>query len=230
MKIAMIGCCAALALALPARAQTVEPDPVATTQVVEPTPADVVVVEPAPETAPPDVVVVSPAEPPANAGAYDALPPGGQKIARALFAAQVPTAPATADGGGGAAGWSLDEVAAARAQGGWGIVLKQMQSEGLVSAKNLGEVVSGRAAVAAPVSRTPVVVSYGNSDATTIATAGKGHRHAAAPAIVTAAGGGGSVAIKPHGGHAATTAATITKASGGNAHGGGKGKTDKHGK
>ncbi|MBI1985807.1 MAG: hypothetical protein HYS64_03850 [Rhodospirillales bacterium] len=98
-----------------------------------------------------------------NEGAFQALSPGGQKIARALFDAQ--KQPAT-DGAGGtgsttggtsattgadgagtteaAASLSLDDIAAAKASGtGWGRVFKEMKAEGLIAEKNLGQVISG---------------------------------------------------------------------------------------
>jgi hypothetical protein len=95
-----------------------------------------------------------------NAGAFQGLSPGGQKIARTLFDAQVkPAGDGTANGGttdggsttavtqtnGGQSGltpWTLDQIAAAKQGTGWGIVFKNVQAEGLVDAKNLGQVVS----------------------------------------------------------------------------------------
>lgn len=98
----------------------------------------------------------------ANEGAFQALSPGGQKIARALFDAQkqpatdgagdtgsTGEASATAGGGGTettevAGPRSLDDIAAAKAAGtGWGQVFKEMKAEGLVTEKNLGQVISG---------------------------------------------------------------------------------------
>jgi len=74
----------------------------------------------------------------ASAGAFDKLSPGEQKIARALFEAQKtstdPKAPKPL---------TLDEIAAKK-QGheGWGRVFKDMKAQGLVTEKNLGQVVS----------------------------------------------------------------------------------------
>ena len=97
-----------------------------------------------------------------NEGAFQALSPGGQKIARALFDAQKqPATDGAGDTGGtggtsattGAAGagtteaaasLSLDDIAAAKASGtGWGRVFKEMKAEGLIAEKNLGQVISG---------------------------------------------------------------------------------------
>lgn len=268
MKAALVSLAVlAAALAAPvAAAQTVEPAPITTLEV---TPDAVVVPDPVATTtevtisepSPPDAVVTTTtattSEPAANAGAFDALPPGGQKIARALYAAQ--------GGSGGtaaSAGWSMDDIAAARSQGGWGNVFNQMKADGSITAKNLGQVVSGRhqpvAALVDPVAvettttplrQTPVVVSYGNSGSTTVTTKGGGHaRHAtlttAGGAVGTGAGQGGGkpvtgAAVHGHGGgHAAAVAASaqsaaIATAAGGPAHsagqGGGKGGS-KHGK
>lgn len=73
----------------------------------------------------------------ANAGTFDRLSPGDQKIARALFDAQV---------GGATPGTtklSLDDIAALKGSGkGWGVVFQDMKARGLVQARNLGQVVS----------------------------------------------------------------------------------------
>ena len=72
----------------------------------------------------------------APAGSFDALSPGNQKIARALFYAQKPTA-------NGPAPLSRNQIAALKEHEGWGRVFDQMKADGLVQAKNLGQVVSG---------------------------------------------------------------------------------------
>jgi hypothetical protein len=70
-------------------------------------------------------------------GAFAQLSPGNQKIAQALFEAQTkstaPNAPKPL---------TLDEIAAKK-QGheGWGEVFKDMKAQGLVTQKNLGQVV-----------------------------------------------------------------------------------------
>lgn len=74
--------------------------------------------------------------PHAGAGAYQNLPPGDQKIAHALFEAQRPTAT-------GPAPLSLNQIAARKTESGWGDVFKAMKSEGLVSARNLGQIIGG---------------------------------------------------------------------------------------
>ena len=73
--------------------------------------------------------------PTSTTGAFERLSPGNQKIARALFLSQHPTTH-------GPAPLSLNQIAALKAKEGWGQVFKQMKSEGLTRAKNLGQVVS----------------------------------------------------------------------------------------
>ena len=64
-------------------------------------------------------------------GAYDKLSPGNRRIARALFEAQ--PAPKL----------TLDQIASMKQNGqGWGPVFKQMKTQGLVTEKNLGQVIS----------------------------------------------------------------------------------------
>src|SRR5205085_7847563 len=68
-------------------------------------------------------------------GAFDRLAPGDQKIARALYDAQrrdlMPGSRLT-----------LDQIAVKKGSEGWGNVFKDMKSQGLVTAKTLGHVVS----------------------------------------------------------------------------------------
>jgi len=73
-------------------------------------------------------------------GAFDKLSPGDQKIARALFEAQSTTPTQTTSGR--ATPLTLDQIAAKKSHTGWGEVFKQMKAQGLVTDKNLGEVVS----------------------------------------------------------------------------------------
>jgi hypothetical protein len=81
-------------------------------------------------------------------GAYEQLSPGNQKIARALFDAQVKpstrTAPSTTKTSGTTTKpLSLDQIAAMKQSGqGWGQVFQSLKAQGLVQDKNLGQVVS----------------------------------------------------------------------------------------
>lgn len=70
-----------------------------------------------------------------TAASFQSLSSGNQKIARALFEAQTTTT-------NGPIPLSLNQIASLRASEGWGSVFKQMQAQGLIQAKNLGQVVS----------------------------------------------------------------------------------------
>jgi hypothetical protein len=63
--------------------------------------------------------------------AFGQLPPGEQKIARALFEAQT-----------GPTRLTPDQIAEMKGREGWGRVFKQMKERGLLTQKNLGQVVS----------------------------------------------------------------------------------------
>src|SRR3989442_133797 len=63
--------------------------------------------------------------------AFGQLPPGEQKIARALFEAQT-----------GPTRLTPDQIAEMKGREGWGRVFKQMKEQGLLTQKNLGQVVS----------------------------------------------------------------------------------------
>lgn len=150
-------------------------------------------------------------EPPENVdGAFDNLSTGNQKIARSLMDAQTLPADGTSEP------WTLDQIATAKGETGWGNVFKQMQAEGLVESRNLGQLVSQY--------QHPSTPATTGTDATlaTAATAGssstdrlpeQAHDNAAGQAdkgLITAAGGSNN------------NAAGITTAAGsvnGNAYG-----------
>ena len=66
---------------------------------------------------------------------FDSLSPGNQKIANALFSAQRTT-------GTTRTLLTRDQIAGLKGTEGWGKVFKEMKADGLVQAKNLGQVVS----------------------------------------------------------------------------------------
>jgi hypothetical protein len=70
-------------------------------------------------------------------GAYERLSAGNKKIAEALFNGQIATAK-------GKEPLNLDQIAAARRRNGWGRIFKQLRADGLLDAKNLRELTSGR--------------------------------------------------------------------------------------
>ena len=81
-------------------------------------------------------------------GAYAKLTPGNAKVARALHEAQVPNpAPVrtarAANGDQAAKPLTLDQIAAMKRSGrSWGQVFDTMKAQGLLTDKNLGQVVS----------------------------------------------------------------------------------------
>ena len=96
-----------------------------------------------------------------EASTFEQLSTGNQKIAETLFEGQnIP-----ANGNGGTEAWSLNQIAAAKQDGqGWGEVFKQMKADGLVDAKNLGQLVSGhhKASSLNTSTRSEIVVTTGN--------------------------------------------------------------------
>lgn len=71
----------------------------------------------------------------APGGAFDRLAPGEQKIARSLYDAQRrDLAPGRR--------LTLDQIAATKRADGWGNVFKDMKAQGLVTQKNMGQVIS----------------------------------------------------------------------------------------
>jgi len=69
-----------------------------------------------------------------SGGAFESLSSGNQKIVDALFASQKPSGTTVA--------LSKDQIATMKEGAGWGNVFRQMKADGLLSAKNLGQVVS----------------------------------------------------------------------------------------
>jgi hypothetical protein len=70
-------------------------------------------------------------------GAFEALSRGDKKIAEALFDGQMVTE-------NGSEPLSLDLIAASKQRSGWGRIFKQLKADGLIDAKNLRELASGR--------------------------------------------------------------------------------------
>lgn len=78
----------------------------------------------------------APVPSPLKPSSFEALSAGDRKIGRALFLAQHPTA-------SGPAPLSLNQIADLKRHGSWAKVFAQMQSRGLLQAKNLGQIVNG---------------------------------------------------------------------------------------
>jgi hypothetical protein len=106
-------------------------------------------------------------------GAAESLSPGNRKIADSLFDSQT-------IGSSGQQAWSLDQIAAAKQSGqGWGEIFHQMKADGLIQAKNLGQVVSGRYRPPATGSgSTTVVITNGAGATAAVAdVGGRGRAH-----------------------------------------------------
>jgi hypothetical protein len=77
----------------------------------------------------------APSSPATVTGSFQRLGPREQKIVRALFDAQHPTAE-------GPAPLNLDQVAALRDRHGWAKAFKAMKAQGLIDAKTLAQILS----------------------------------------------------------------------------------------
>ncbi|MCZ6848780.1 MAG: hypothetical protein O7F75_08040 [Alphaproteobacteria bacterium] len=76
--------------------------------------------------------------PPPNAGAFAALSPGGQKIVNSIYDSQFDSANHLAMG----TLLTTNDIAAMKADTGWGNVYKQLYDQGLVTHRNLGQAIS----------------------------------------------------------------------------------------
>jgi len=116
-------------------------------------------------------------------GAFERLSPGEQKIARSLFAAQRRDVPPGSR-------LTLDQIAAKKSGEGWGGVFKDMKSQGLVTAKNLGQVVKQGAGRQQTAARS--VVSDGNRVHAEASASVRGHSDAGPRGAGAGIGGGPS--------------------------------------
>ena len=202
-----------------------------------------------------------------NEGAFSSMSPGNQKITEALFNAQkagsteapAATTEGTSTGAGGTqsatSALSLDDIAARKQDGqGFGVIFKDMKSEGLVDAKNLGQLVSGKEGQTAPEPAEGALEGTSGTsqtDGTTQTTTaqpstGKISASGRKPATVVTLGDGSTVGATRERGQSATksrgsqtsetdlrgsgqgsksASAGITTAGGSLAHGGGNGKS-----
>ena len=130
---------------------------------------------------------------PANSS-FSKLSPGNQKIALALYDAQVAPAPTRL---------TLDQIAAKKQGGqGWGNVFKQMKAQGLVDARSLGQVISASHHGLTTSPTSPPTTSY----------------HSTGP-VVTNAAGSTSVAGNSDHGKSSAQGPDGTVAKGGQGHG-----------
>jgi hypothetical protein len=168
-----------------------------------------------------------------NAGAYDALSPGNQKIVNAIYdshveatenmAADTTSTDGTTTDGTAAEVKPLtqDDIAAMKADGGWGKTYKQLYAEGKVAHKNLGQAVSSyNRSLRVSTAGSPTVVTTGSGQR--ITTGGKkGGASGAAPAKAAGKAGGrklghmkSTVVTTGGGGAAVAGAATHSNAGG----------------
>lgn len=123
----------------------------------------------------------------ATTGAFQSLSPGNQKIANALFAAQTTT---------GSARLSRDQIATLKGSEGWGQVFSQMKADGLLQARNLGQVV-GRSEHQI---HAPTTGAMSQTSRTVVITNGLGRNATFAPirsGSVAATGGGRTTTFVP---------------------------------
>ncbi len=172
---------------------------------------------------------------------FDQLSPGGQKHAKSLFDAQ--------QTGNGGTAMTLDDIALAKQETGWGNVFKQMKEDGLVLEKNFGQIVSGQGKIDA--GKTDTTTGAGESTDMNTSTAGAATGHFTRPkrtklVVTTANGGRVTFGLKKSGsksrpfakgsgapkalkvsGHGKLSGLTAARRShgGGKSFGGGKGKT-----
>lgn len=168
----------------------------------------------------------SPADgPDVKVGAYKELSPGGRKIADSLFDAQ-------SIGPEGKQAWSLDQIATAKQDGrGWGEIFKQIKSDGLTDARNLGQLVSGRHHL-----NQTATATAGSREAAATKGSGRSSSAGGKHGIGTASrarrnfGGGGSGRsptrgiVTASGGSAAAGARVSASSGGGSGNGGGTSK------
>lgn len=134
---------------------------------------------------------------PPSPGAFAKLSPGDQKIAQSLFQAQQNPNPS------GRPPLTLDNIASAKGNGGWGVLYKQWKDQGYFTQKNLGQVVSKSAKPPAPPTShtTPIKTGSGRTQTTGMGTAtsaagpttgasGNGHANAAGHGNGSIQGGG----------------------------------------
>ncbi len=121
-----------------------------------------------------------------TASAFDQLSTGGQKHANSLFEAQ--------QAGDGGEVLSLDDIALAKQETGWGNVFKQMKEDGLVLEKNFGQIVSGQGKTDETIGDGESTETGTNSGSTTAAASGASNGYFAKPRrtklVVTTANGG----------------------------------------
>lgn len=167
-------------------------------------------------TSPPPTTTTAPTtSDESSSGAFDKLSPGNRKIARALFEGQ------TADATQGGKTLTLDEVAGRKQKGeGWGAIFKDMKSQGLVDAKNLGTLVSKHTRHSGGVVTTASGRTLSDADRGHGLRGPKGHDSDAAVSGASHRGAGGGFSHGSGSGHG--NAGGHGRSGGGLGHGRGK--------
>ncbi|MEE8213570.1 MAG: hypothetical protein V3R79_03200 [Alphaproteobacteria bacterium] len=83
-------------------------------------------------------------------GAFDALSPGGQKIVNSIFDSHLETGTVTL---------TKNDIAAMKADTGWGNAYRQLYEQGLVTHRNLGQAISSYNHQNSPATTTTVVTT-----------------------------------------------------------------------
>lgn len=164
-----------------------------------------------------------------NAGAYDKLSEGNKKIVSAIYEAQLGSPNDTTQG----QLLTRDDIAAMRQDTGWGNVYRQLQQQGLVTEKNLGQAISSHnhstnagssVTVISTAGGEQITVGKGKSGSDTASSVKSGHGNSAA----AKADNGKSTVVTTAAGSTAGAAAAASNAggvrAGGNGNGQGSGK------
>jgi len=183
-----------------------------------------------------------------NAGAFDKLSPGNQKIAQALYEAQQTnntTTPSTSPSSSTSTPKTLDDIAAMKQSGrGWGEIFKDLKSQGLVTEKNLGQVISKyqhqqKGLTPAPTGGTGQASTTQSSTTSATSAGTKGHGRggykSTGPVITSGnnQSSGGAASVGPGKGHGASEhgggTSVTSGTSGSYSHGHGAGVTSGRG-
>jgi hypothetical protein len=144
--------------------------------------------------------------PPANEGAFDALSAGNQKIVSSIYESQLGSAN---DQAGGPL-LTRDDIAAMKADTGWGNAYRQLSDQGLVTHRNLGQAISSYNHQNRVAPATTTVVTTG--DGQQIVSGKKGGNNGSTSALSNGKGGTQGGGVKA--GHARTDTVVTTGAGG----------------
>jgi hypothetical protein len=177
--------------------------------------------------------VAQDAPPPANQGAFDALSAGNQKIVSSIYESQLGSAN---DQAGGSL-LTRDDIAAMKADTGWGNAYKQLYDQGLVTHRNLGQAISSYNHASRATATTTVVTTGDGQQIVSDKKGGGGGNATSAPSGGKAGGQAGGVkadhaknAFVTTGAGGAVAAGPAVHSSAGGMGGGKAGGNNGHGK